>query len=410
MIALTLLLLGAPGDLALVGGKVITVSGAVIEGRTVLVSNGKITRVGKDLPAPAGFEVIDCANKWVTPGLIEASTRIGVVEIDAVADTVDSAASVPDPIRAAVRMDDAINPRSALIPVARRHGVTSVVVTPNGGLVAGRSAWLDLVDGDSPAWTHAFWGPLAMHAGLDASAAGMSGNSRAMSILRLRELFEDARLYARQGPAFERNALRKLTTSRLDLAAMADVLSKKMPLVIAAYRASDILRALELAKQEGLRMVITGGNEAWLVAAQLAAAKVPVILGPLDNDPGSFQTLNSRADNAALLAAAGVEVVLSTEQSHLASNLRFYAGNAVRAGMTFEAALRAITLAPALAFGAADRYGALEAGRVANLVVWSGDPFEPSTAAEVVVVKGQRTPVESRQTRLRARYQKRLGL
>lgn len=399
----------APGDLAIVGGRVVTVSGPVIEGGTVLIQGGKIARVGKDVVVPAGTEVVPAQGRWVTPGLIEASTQVGVHEISAFASTVDAGGGA-GLFRAALDMRDAVNVRSALVPVARRHGVTSVVVTPYGGLVSGRSAWLDLVDGDAPGWGSAAWGPVAVHAALGESAGQVAGGSRALAVLRLRELLEDTRLYARQGPAFERNALRPLSAGRLELAAMVDVTTKKLPLVVEVRRAADILRALELAKAEGLRMVIRGAQEGWLVAGELAAAGVPVLLEPLDNIPERMEQINARPDNAALLAAAGVEVVLTSEQSHLASTLRFAAGNAVRAGLPFDVAIRAITLAPARALGAADRYGALEAGRVANVVVWTGDPLEPASYAEVVVVRGLRAPLESRQTRLRARYQRRLGL
>ncbi len=401
----------APAPIAIVGGRVVTVSGAVIEGGTVLVQAGKILRVGKDVPVPPGATVIPAEGKWVTPGFIEASTALGAHEVSAIPETDDTGVGVPDPIRAAVRMDDALNVRSALVPVARRQGVTSVVVTPGGGLVSGRSAWLDLMDGDAPGWTEAGWGPVAMHASLgEVGGEGGGSGSRALAIARLREALEDARYLQKNGAAYERNALRRLSASRLDLAALADVTSKKLPLVVEVRRAADIVRALAFAKAEGLRLVIRGGDEGWLVAKELAAAGAPVIVEPLDNVPGRFEQLNARADNAALLAAAGVEVIISTESSHLASTLRFVAGNAVRAGLPLDAALKAVTLAPARALGAADRYGALEVGKVANVVVWTGDPFEPSSYAEVVLVRGAPAPTESRQTRLRARYVEKLKL
>lgn len=403
-VVLTSVLMAAPGDLAIVGGRVVTVGGPVIEGGTVLIQGGVVAWVGKDVAVPAGTEVIAAEGRWVTPGLVEASTQLGAHEVSMIGETVDAETTGADAIRAALRMEDVVNVRSALVPVARRHGVTSVVVTPRGGLVSGRSAWLDLVDGEAPGWTEASWGPVAMHAALGEGAGEANAGSRALAIARLREVLEDARLLAKQGPAFERAALRPLAASRLDLIALAEVTTKKLPLVVEVRRAADIVRALGFARAEGLRLVIRGGDEGWLVAREIAAAQVPVIIDALDNLPGRFEQLNGRPDNAALLAAAGVEVVVSTETSHLASTLRFVAGNAVRAGLPHAAALRAVTLGPATALGAGDRYGSLEVGKVANVVVWTGDPFEPRSYAEVVVVRGKKVPVESRQTRLMRRY------
>ncbi|MCK6548969.1 amidohydrolase family protein [Myxococcota bacterium] len=397
-------------ELAIVGAEVHTVSGAVLKDATVLVRGERIVAVGVGLRAPASATVVDAKGKIVTPGLVDAATQIGLVEVSAERATVDASPASPDPVRAAFSARDAIDLRTTLIPVARRHGITSIVSAPDGGLVSGRSAWVDLVAPTSVRASSAVRGPLAMHVNLGAAGGGAVGGSRAVAQLRFREVLEDARVFARSRSAFERNSLYELRTGRLDLAALGPVVDGKMRVIVSVSRAADIEAVLRLAKEERLDVALVGADEGWLVASQLAAAKVPVIVEPLANLPDNFESRNARADNAALLAKAGVQVALTTRSSHQASNLRFALGNAVRAGLSHAEALRGATLVPAQIFGVAADYGSIEPGKLANLVVWTGDPFEPSSFAEVIVVRGERQDPDSRQTRLARRYAERHGL
>jgi imidazolonepropionase-like amidohydrolase len=201
-----------------------------------------------------------------------------------------------------------------------------------------------------------------------------------------------------------------MSTSRLDLAALDPVLTGEMRLLLSASRASDIIAVIDFAKKERLKVAIIGAEEGWLVAKELAAAKIPVIVEPLANLPESFEAKNARTDNATLLAQAGVKVAIATRSSHLASNLRFTLGNAVRAGLPHELALRAATLTPAEVYGVEKLYGSIEGGKIADVVVWTGDPFEPSSYAETVIIRGELQPVESRQTRLAQKYIRRYEL
>lgn len=396
-------------DLALVGGDVYPVSGAPIPGGTVVIRGEEIVAVGLDVPVPPGAQVIDCRGKRVTPGLVESDSSLGLVEVELEKSTVDAEPS-GRPVRAALRASDAVDLRSTLVAVARRHGVTSAVSVPRGGLISGQSAWLDLVGPRSLHLERAVQGEVALHASLGQSGAGAVQGSRAAAALLLREVLDDARTYRRNKAAFQRNALYDLAASRLDLEALEPYLDGKRTVVLAVSRAADITAALALARQEKLRVALIGVEEGWLVADALAAAQVPVIVSPLADLPVRFEARNARADNAALLARAGVRVAIATRTSHNAGNLRFYLGNAVRAGLSPELALRAATLVPAEVFGVAARYGTLERGKVANVVVWSGDPFEPSSFAEQVIIRGELQPTESRQTRLARRHLRRLGL
>jgi imidazolonepropionase-like amidohydrolase len=390
--------------IALVGGDVYTVSGAMLPGATVVVDDGKIAAVGLDVAIPAGAKVIDVRGKRVTPGLIDVDTQLGILEIELEASTVDAFPRLADPIRAAVYAGDAVDPLSTLVGVARRHGVTSVVSRPGGGLVAGRGAWLDLVGPRSPELYAAVSGPVSLHVALGEGGAGAAGGSRALAVARLREAFDEARTYRAKKALYERGDMYDMRTSRLDLEALEPALRGKLPVIVEVSRAADILAALRLAKDEGLDLVILGAEEGWLVADALARAKVPVIVNPLADLPERFETRHARADNAALLAQAGVQVAISTRSSHNASSLRFLLGNAVRAGLPPELALRAATLNPAEMFGMGKTHGALERGKVANVVVWTGDPFEPSSYAETVIIRGEVQPTESRQTALARKY------
>lgn len=400
----------AAQDLALVGGDVHTVSGAMIPGATVVIRGERILAVGKDVPVPSSAKKIDCTGKVITPGLIETESAIGLREIDQEGSTVDNSPNWPDPIRAAVNAVDAIDLRSPLVGVARRHGVTSAVSVPTGGLISGRSAWIDLVGPRSKFFDKAVRGPVAMHANLGIRGAQSIGGSRATAMMRFREALDDARTFKKERAAFQRNQLYRLTTSRLDLAALEPVLSGEMRLVLSVSRASDILEALAFAKRERLKIAIIGAEEGWLVAKELAAAKVPVIVEPFSNLPDSFESKNSRGDNATLLAQAGVKVAIATRSSHLASNLRFALGNAVRAGLPQELALRAATAVPAEIYGLEKQYGAIDPGKIADVVVWTGDPFEPASYAETLIIRGEVQPAESRQTKLAERYIRRHDL
>ncbi|UQA62051.1 amidohydrolase family protein [Polyangium aurulentum] len=388
--------------IAVVGAKLHTGTGEVIEDGTIVIENGLIARVGKGVAVPAGAEKIDVKGAEVTPGLVDSLTAVGLVEVGLEPATHDDDQGGKDPIRAAFRAADGYNPASSVIGITRAEGVTSVGVIPTGGLISGQSAWADLAGAAAP--DALAQSPLAMHVHLGALNDDRGGPASAL--LRLREVLDDARTFQKNRAAWERNQSRPFSASRLDLEALAGTLGGKVPVVFHVDRAADILSTLAVAKEMGLRPVIAGGAEAWKVAARLSAEKVPVMVNPIEPGPKSFDELGSRADNAALLHAAGVPVVITTGDTHNARKLRQLAGNAVRAGLPHEAAITAITRAPAEALGMGARYGTLAPGKVANLVVWSGDPLEISTRAVAVVIRGKRVELSNRQTALLARYRK----
>ncbi|HEX8848700.1 MAG TPA: amidohydrolase family protein [Gemmatimonadaceae bacterium] len=397
----------AAQTVAITGGKVYTVSGETIDNGTVVMRDGKITAVGANVAIPEGAQRIDATGKWVTPGLVDAATVLGFSEIGAVGSTNDAAAAGKDHVAAAFTVWLGLNPTSVLVSPAREDGVTTVVVHPTDGLFAGQSAVIELVDGSATDMVIRQSAAMVANLG-NARDAGLE--SRGEMLQRVREILDDARVYARRRADFERAETRPFAAGRLDLEALQPVLAGRLPLLVSVDKASDIQAALRLAKEYNVRLAIAGGAEAWMVASELAAAKVPVLTGAMNNIPESFATLGTRQENAALLRAAGVPVALignaggGGEEQFNVRNIRYEAGNAVAYGMKWDDALRAITLAPAEMFGVAERVGSLQAGKDANVVVWSGDPFEFATRAEHVFVRGKEYRDVSRQDMLMERY------
>jgi imidazolonepropionase-like amidohydrolase len=409
ILAAAALLVGAPAaaqTLAITGGTVYPVTGAPIPNGTVLIRDGKIAAVGANIAIPAGAIRIDATGKWVTPGLFESSTNMGLTEVGAVNETNDyrlnQGGQGGDQVAAAFNVADGINPRSMVIPVTRIAGVTTVVSRPSGGLIAGQAIAIDLLGNRVEDMLIA--SPLAMFASLGENSRDAGNGARGGQTMRLREVLEDARAWATNRQAFERGETRDFSVSRLDLAALQPVLAGREPLVVEAHRASDIQAVLRIAREYNLKVVIDGGTEAWMVADDLARAHVPVLVKVLNNLPASFEALGATYENAARLRRAGVQVAITSGETFKAYNIRQEAGNAVAYGLPWEEAFRALTLYPAQIWGLADRYGSLEAGKVADVVVWSGDPLELLTRVEHVIIRGHEVPLVSRETELRDRY------
>jgi len=393
--------------IAITNGKIYPVSGPSINNGTVLIRDGMIVAVGAQVTVPAGAQTIDARGKVVTPGLINSITELGVIEIDQVRTTNDVAAKGNNNIAAAFRVWDGLNPSSVLFAPARNEGVTSAVIVPQGGLVSGQGAAIDLVSGGVADMMRRPAVAMVAQVG-NANNAGTS--ARGELIGKLRTLLDDVVFYMQHRNDFDRAGIRTLSAAKPDLEALAPIVEGRMLLMVEANRMDEIDAALALARDYRLKLAISGGAEAWLCADRLAAARVPVLTGAMNNIPDSFATLNQRQENAALLRKAGVQVVITgggDVSRYNARNIKYEAGNAVAYGMAYDDALRAVTLTPAELFGLSDRIGSLQTGREANLVVWSGDPFEFSTQAEHVFIRGRQVKEPSRQDLLIERYKPR---
>ncbi|HSI06733.1 MAG TPA: amidohydrolase family protein [Myxococcota bacterium] len=378
---------------------------APIESATVVIDQGRIVSVtpGKlATPVPQATQV-DGTGKVLTAGLIETRSQIGVAEVLLEGETVDDRMK-EQALAPGFRVCDGYNPMSIRIPITRAAGITSIVVSPQGEVLSGTGCWADLTGtlAGRPDPTR----PLAMFGSItsqDAKHFAGGGGSRGGIWLAIRQAFDDARLHRRSA---NRPSERELSLSSQHLEALYPVLDGKLPLVLTAHRASDILTALDLAKAEKVRLVLAGASEAWLVAKQLKEARVPVIIQPSEQLPYGFDLLNARDDLPALLERAGVTVILTTgiADDQNARRLRYEAGIAVANGMSREGALRAITTTPAEVFDRGVAYGSITAGKRADLVLWSGDPFELSTQVERVWIEGNPMALDNRQRQLAERY------
>ena len=390
---------------AIVGGTLWTGNGEVVADATIQLAGERIAAVSKGTTGLDGAQIIDAKGTIVTPGFVAVGNTVGLIEIELEPSTDDAGSDVAAAIRPAFAAYDGYNPESSLIPVARLEGVTSVVPFPDGGLVSGTGAWFDLGRGtatDLCAKPYA-----AVRVNLANRGVEAGGGARPEAFARFRELLEDARLYGRLRSSYDKGQMRSSRASRLDLERMQDVLGGKLPLVVEVARAADILRVIDIAKAYRLKLVLFGAEEGWTIAESIAKAEVPVVVRPLTNLPEQFDRLRSRYENAALLDAAGVRVVIATPGPHDARHLRQQVGNALGWGFGEGKAVGAVTLEAAKLFGLERDYGTVERGRMANVVVWTGgSPFDAGGWATQVIVRGEAMPMRSRQTALFERYRK----
>jgi imidazolonepropionase-like amidohydrolase len=409
--ALVALVLAAPAmaqDFAITNATVATGDGgAPIEHATVLVRDGKVAAAGTGVALPAGVMVIDGTGKWVTPGLFSAVTDLGLWDVEAVENSNDREADKSS-FNAALDVSVAINPAAQPLAISREGGVTRASVAPfNGGSIfAGQGAVIDLgVDPDAVQIPRAF-----QFVELGEGGARLAGGSRVAAYVVLRSALAEARDYAAAPGAARRT---DATLTRADAAALGPVIDGRQPLYVGVERASDIRQVLRLVKDyPKLRLVLVGATEGWLVADEIAAAKVPVITMPLVDLPASFEQLASTQSNVGRMVRAGVKVAIGTFSS---MNQPRYApqqaGNLVAlnkipgaTGLSWGQAFAAITSIPADISGMGGKAGVLKPGAVGDVVVWDGDPLELSSAPLEVYIDGIRQPLDNHQSRLKERY------
>jgi imidazolonepropionase-like amidohydrolase len=384
-------------------GRVITNADAgIIEGGDVLITNGRIAAVGRNVAAPVGAAVVDARGKWVTPGVIAAMSQVGLSEI-AGSGAPNDANIEGDHISAAAEAAVAFNANVSAIAVTRIEGVTHAVIAPaaRGSLFAGRGAVVKL-DGapDSVVKRDAF-----MVLVLGEGGGERAGGSRASSWPLLAAALRDAREY----PQRYRSGQGGAVLNEVDAEAVAPFARGEGLILVQIDQESDIRQLLAFARANPrLRLAIHGGAEAWRAGPELAAAQIAVILDPLANLPDRFERIGARLDNAALLHKAGVTVAIAaspgSDDAHQSRLVLQLAGNAAANGLPWEAAFAAVSRNPAAIFGMSQELGVLARGRAAHVVVWDGDPLDVTSAPTAVYIDGVATPLVSRQTRLRDRY------
>jgi imidazolonepropionase-like amidohydrolase len=373
-------------------------------GQTLVMRDDKIISINGAIPA--GAETIDAKGKYVTPGLIDAYSKLGTLEVEAVDETTDGSAGKAD-FSAAFDVQYALNPASSAIAITRLEGVTRAIVVPGseeGKLFEGFGAIIHL--GDTPSLL--VRGKALQSISLGEEGSDHVGGSRADAIINFTNALEEARTYQANRANYVRSGGRDGLNNRLDTEALIPVLNGDVPLLITAHRAADIRAALALkSRYSQLKMILAGASEGWMVARELAAANMPVIIYAQENLPRSFEVTAATMANAARLRRAGVTVALGSFDEQQNSRLMAqYAGILTglpgQDAMSDVEALELITAAPAKIFNM--NAGTLEVGKQADVVMWDGPPLDLASAPVRVFINGANIVLQSRQTKLRDRY------
>lgn len=404
LLALALSNAATADTIAITNARIHTMGKAGDVTGTILIQNGWIAAVGTRVRVPANAHVIDAKGGAATPGFFAVGTNLGAVEVDLVQDT-NANATGSSTLSAAFNIAYGIDANSIVIPVARLGGITRAIVTPAYGdgedrelLFAGQAAVITLADGANPV-TRA---RAAQVLELGSGGAARSGGGSAISALRAD--LDDVRWYAGRRGAYNSGGTRELRFTKADLDALVPVVRGRTPLIVGVHRAADIREVLKLAREYRLRIILAGAEEGWMVASEIARARVPVLLNPTANLPSSFEARGSTMENAARLHAAGVTIAFAnTDGGHRAREMRYNAGNAVAHGLPHNAALAALTINPARIFGET-KVGSIDRGKQADIVVWTGDPLEPTSQPIAILIKGERQPMDSRAEELARRY------
>lgn len=394
--------------LAVVNGEIHTQTAAgVISHGTILIEEQRIVAVGANVVIPAGTRIVDAGGRNVTPGFFNSFTTLGLEEvISAAEDTVDSG-SARSSAGPSFDVAFALNANSPAVGVARSTGLTRAISAPTSSatIFNGMGAAIALTDGPTLLDRRA----IGLFVDLTASGRAAAGGTRSAAWSQLVGALHEAKRYDadRAGYLSNRHAPYALNQQQLD--SLVPVLHASMPLVVSANRESDLRQLIDLQRMWRLRIIVVGGTEAWRLASELAAAHIPVILNPLDNLPTSFDDLGTVPDNALRLHRAGVTLAFGGSVGfgsgpYNVGRVGIFAGIAMANGLPRDAALAALTSAPARIWGLSDRYGTLASGMEADLIIWDGDPIEPSAAPLMMWVRGHEVSLASRQTLLRDRY------
>ena len=372
----------------------------------ILIDENKIKKISSS-NLQADF-VIDASGKIVTPGFIATDTQLGIVEIGALSVTRDDSSKM---YKIGFSIFNAFNPNSTLIPWNRSNGITSALTLPNNtsSPIGGLGSYFVL---DSK---------LDVTGTSDMVMIGEFGGSSSKSRAEQFSMIEDLLILASSLTKSDIDSDLELSDlidewsisdamnlHPRDMRALYQLVNNNLPLIIKSHRASDLLKIIELKEKYNLNIIIMGAQEASLVSDELAEHNIPLIFDPMNNIPESFDELASNIQMASKLEEAGIEMMFTVSRSHNYHLIRQGAGVAVANGLSYGAAIRALSSTPAKVFGIKDR-GTIESGKIADLIIWEADPLEPSSMPEFVFINGENIDLTTRSSRLRDRYTKKLN-
>lgn len=428
ILLLTTSLFSQSKPVALKGGKLLTISHGTIENGVLVMKDGKIAAIGAagSVNIPPDAQVVDVTGMTVYPGLIDSETQLGLTEISAEQMTNDLVES-SDEIMPHMHVYDAFHAESELIPVSRLNGITNAIVAPaNGDTLPGQDSFIQL-DGPS-ALEMLLIRDIAMPLNFTAEQRRNESwekrkfpQTRMGMAAQLRQTFLDAQEYERswsdynkkkadfeKNPPSEKEKDKKQPPSPpkrdLKLEAVLPYLDGKKPIVLAAEEPSDLETAVGLAKEFNLKFLLNHISYSQPVLDYVASLKVPVIVGPIYENPKPDERFDAVYSLPAQLYKRGVKIAFASYDAHQVRNLPYQAGFAVAFGLPYEEALKAVTLNPAEMWGVADKLGSLDAGKTANVVVSTGDPLDVASDVKQVYIEGKAVPMTDRQTLLRDRY------
>ncbi len=405
------------GAFVLRGGRLLTITHGVIENGVLVIQSGKITAVGAAgaTAVPAGAKVLDVTGMTVYPGLIDSETHLGLTEISEDRSTVDTLEN-SDEIMPHMHVYDAFHAETALIPVTRVNGITNAIVAPAIGdtlpgqdsfiQLAGRSA-SDMLMVRDIALPLNFTGRQRRNESFDRAKFPQTRMGMAA---QLRQAFLDAQDYEQKVADYEK---KKSSGSDkpgnppkkdLKLEALLPYLHGQRPVVLAAEEPNDVETALDLAHEFHLKVVLNHLTHAASLLDKIAATGFPVIVGPIYEDPKESERYDAVFRLPAEMAQRGIKIAFASYDAHQARNLPYAAGYAVAFGLPYEEALKAITINPAQMWGVDQLLGSLDVGKMANVVVATGDPLDVKTDVKHVFIAGQEIPLVNKQTELRDQY------
>lgn len=399
------------GKFAITNADIYTVTNGVVEDGVVLIEGKTITYVGESTDIGADFTQIDASGKRVYPGFIDAGTGLGLQEIGAVAVTNDQ--NEVGTFNPYIMAFTAINPHSAAIPVTRTSGVTTVISAPGSGVISGKATLINLY-GNSPDSMAVLQKAGLIHNWPSASRGGWWDDRSDEEIEKqykeqlseLKDYWKKAIAYHDMMASFDEDASGKEEPDTdPQLEAMREVIDGEVPVIVSVDGGKDILKVIdwieEMREKTDARFILAGLEEGWLVADEIAEADLPCLVGPvLDTPSEDYMGYQTAYQNAGKIHAAGVPVALMTQDIENVRNLPFNAGFAATYGMGVEEALKAITIVPARIFGVEDKLGSIEEGKMANLLIAEGDPFEPMNHVEQVFIEGYKIPMTNRHRQL----------
>jgi imidazolonepropionase-like amidohydrolase len=417
---------------ALRGGKLLTVSHGTIENGVVVIENGKIAAVGvaSSVNIPKDARVIDVTGMTVYPGLIDSETQLGLTEISE-EDSTNDLVETSEEIMPHMHVYDAFHLESALIPVTRLNGITNAIVAPaNRDTLPGQDSFVQLAgkSAEDALLVRDVAMPLNFSGEQRRNGSWQTRkfpSTRMGLAAQLRQAFLDAQDYERRWAEYDKKKADYEKTKNdaakpadkekkkdppsppkrdLKLEALLPYLQGKKTVVLAAEEANDLQTAVGLAREFNLKFVLNHISHSQSVLDYVASLKVPVIVGPIYEDPKPEERFDAVYSLPAQLSKRGVKIAFASFDAHNSRNLPYQAGFATAFGLPYDEALKAITLNAAEIWGVADKLGSLDVGKTANVVVANGDPLDMKTDVKQVFIDGQEIPMSSRQTRLRDQY------